>query len=815
MADSSKDYEELKKLNQQLAKGADLSKIRKDAEAVKLLLEAWRKEADSTATSITDLSKQMRNVMNDLMKSGIEVKNINKAFRTTEDIVSDLRNDTEGITQLNKKDLQSMEQKLKKAAATMNFERQQLEYKIKIAKDYNVLTTAEKARLNEIRGLIDKTGKLRQNENNYLLRAVEMTKERLAEEKEVEKRMGIAGATMKGVSTILDKVGMGGLLQMDEIAEKMEEVARDGGGKMKVLGAGLKESFKTAGLAMRDLVGMTTLLFAGLTKLVHLSLQYEDKQFEVAKAMGVSVTEGQEMLNNFQSMAMANGQLAMTAKQLADTYGQMNDTLGFLGPQNAEFLTTTAGIQRRLGVSAESMQLLQYSALKAGKSLTKTYSDVVGTSKAIGASLKLNMSEKQVVEAISKVSTTVLNNFKGNVKQLTAAVMTATKFGTTLDTINSQGSSLLDFESSISKEFEAQLLTGKDLNLSKARELALNHDTDGLMKELNSKMMTSAEYGKMNVLQQQSFAEAVGLSKEQMDEMYHKQEMVKLLGDAAGKSLQTQYNTLVGQGKTYDQIAATLGDQAAQDAKRATAQEQMQATMERISDQIGKATHGIAEMVTKIAEFFSHTENIKATLAVVGGIMSGMVVYSLALSAQKKEQALTEMMIKKETLQQATLNNKILATQVLQNNQSLTAVARKELETIASGEKAAMETAGAAASVTAGSSYLGPGAIIVGMLAATALMGLLSSMGGPSKSVSAPSMPASAESISPTNFAAESAKAAGPQKLEDTGKTMSRGGNPNIYITLDTDSGKKTVKRLTDYSAGTDSSKIAAPISKS
>jgi len=800
MADSSKDFEELKKLNQQLAKGVDLSKIKKDSEAIKVLLNEWRQQFAESALKVTDLAEQMRNVMNDLVSTGTEVKNINKAFRTTEDIVSDLRSDSEGIMQLNKKDLVTMQEKLNKVASNLNFERQILKNK----STNNELSKKELERINEINGVLNEKGELLLDENNYLAKALNLTSKRLQEEKEVEKRMGIAGATMKGLSTILDKVGMGGLLQMDEISKKMEEVARDKGSKLKVLGTGLKESFKTAGLAMRDLVGMTTLLFAGLTKLVHLSLQYEDKQFEVAKAMGVSVSEGKSMLNNFQSMAMANGQLAMTAKQLADTYGQMNDTLGFMGPQNEEFLTTTTGIQRRLGVSAESMQLLQFGALKAGKSLTKTYSDVVGTSKAIGASLKLNMSEKQIVEAISKVSTTVLNNFKGNVKQLTAAVMTATKFGTTLDTINSQGSSLLDFESSISKEFEAQLLTGKDLNLSKARELALNHDTDGLMKELNSKMMTSNEYNKMNVLQQQAFAEAVGLSKEQMDEMYHKQEMVKLLGDDAGKSLQTQYNTLVAQHMTYDQIAATLGDKAAQDAKSATAQEQMEATMTRISDQIGKMTQGLAEMVSHVAEFFSHTENIKATLVGVAAVMAGMITYSLILSSQKAQQVVLEkevLLLQKEDL---LLKRATTVAQIATNAQKEVGAVLDTQGIAKSSTKAAIDGVGAGAKII---SMLGPFGIPI---AATVVAGILAAIamnGG--KSSSAPPMP-SAPSISPTNFAAESAKVAGPQKLENTGKSMSRGDS--IYITLNPDDGKKTVKRLSDYSTIADQSPIAAPI---
>jgi hypothetical protein len=743
-------------------------------------LRSMRKEVNDMQTDFGGAAKIFKDAVKEFKKGDEYIRDSVKAMKQLTDVAEDLRNDQSGITELHAKDLSKMIEKIQK---------QQVQ--LQLANKFGKLSQAQK----------------RENENTlrYSSAILKGAQDRLALEQHITNQMGVTGAAVKGLSTVLDKLGVGGFLEIEDINEKMREVAKEGGSKMKVLGAGMKESFKSAGLAMRDIVTMTTLAFVGLKKLFTLSLEYEDKQFEVAKAMGVSVSEGEEMLGNFNKMAWANSSMALTAKQLSETYGQMNDTLGFMGPQNAEFLTTTAGIQRRLGLSAESMQVLQFGALKAGKTLTKTYSDVVGTSKAIGASLKLNMSEKQVVEAISKVSTTVLNNFKGNVKQLTAAVMTATKFGTTLDTINAQGNSLLDFESSISKEFEAQLLTGKDLNLSKARELALNHDTDGLMKELNSKMMTSNEYNKMNVLQQQAFAEAVGLSKEQMDEMYHKQEMVKLLGDDAGKSLQTQYETLVKKGYTYDKIAATLGDQAAQDAKRATAQEQMQATMERMADSVGQMTHFLADAANWFANIFSNADNIKIALEVGAAIMAGMVTYSLIISAKKREEANLQKQI-------MLMNHKVLTSQVAQLEAEAAVVAEKTTEIGVNetnlgiqAEKTGTEIVAAGAS----GFQLGP---IAGAILSTAIIGglmaLWSSFGGSSKSASMPSMPTPSAPIEPTNFAAESVKASGPQKLENTGKSMSRGGNPNIYITVDPINGKKTVTTMSDYSAKTDSSKL-------
>lgn len=745
MADSAKDFEELKKLNRELAKGADLSKIKKDAEAVKLLLEAWRKEADSTASSITDLSQQMRNVMNDLMKSGIEVKNINKAFRTTEDIVSDLRNDTEGITQLNKKDLETMEEKLKKAAATMNFEREQLLNKVKAAKDYNVLTSAEKARLNEIRGLIDKTGKLRQNENNYLLRAVQITQQRLAEEKQVEKRMGIAGTTMKGLSNVLDKFGMGGLLQMDQISQKMEEVAREGGSKWKVLGAGLKESFKSVGEALKDPTVLITGIFGMLKGIVDLALKYRDLQFETGKALGMGVTEAGKLRSEFRQIAQANNDLGLTAGQLVETYGQLNDQLGFMGPMNAEFLTTTAGIQRRIGASAEQMERLQAFAMGAHKSLQATYASVVNSAKAMGARLKLNMSEKQILDGISKVSAGVLLNMKGNIPALAAAVVQAKKLGTTLDEINSQGEQMLDFESSMQKQMEFQLLTGKEIDLSKARELALNNDTVGLMQELNRLGLSQVEYEKMNSTQRGSYAELLGLSKDRIEEIYHQQSLTNELGKEAGEQLKAE----------YDAKGNLIGQQSAADALKASAQEKMTAAIENMKEKLGEMLQPVAKLAEQFLGWITNLDNLKMVLAGVLTIMGAIGVRAMFVGAQKKQQLATE-------LQLRALNTQMIAQAAVIQAKTTGQVVSQEMAAAAAGKTAVMNAANAGASATAGAGYLGPGALAVGLAVVGGLMMMISSMGGPSKKPSAQSISASlpSEMSKPVNAAAASAESA-------------------------------------------------------
>jgi hypothetical protein len=581
---------------------------------------------------------------------------------------------------------------------------------------------------------------------------------RQAQEALIAKRMGITGNVIKGAYGVLNKLGIGSFMNLAAVTKQMQLAAQDGAGKIKILGIGMKAAFTAIGDALTDPVAVLTGVVKLLKFIYDSAVGYQSKMFQAGKDLGLNVTESTKLFKNFQSIAAANGSLAMTARQLVETYGQLNNTLGFMGPQNAEFLTTTNGIQRRIGATAEEMQSFQFYSVATGKSLKDSYSTIIGSAKAQGAKLKLAMTEKQIMEGISKVSATVFNNFKGNVKQIGEAVVKATKLGLTLDQVQSASYSLLDFESSISKEFEAQLLTGKNINLSRARQLALTGSTEELMEEMTSQLGTQADWNKMNVLQQQSLAEAMGMSKEAVDEMYKKQQLVAVLGDYAGASSQTQYEQLKKQNYTHDQIAALIGDQAAGDILRASVQEQMAATMERIRDTIGQMTERFLPLIEEIANFVSNAENLKSIFDGIKIAVGAIVGLSIAFSLQKKIQladTVRELTLQGQNLQMQT---RIMAIGALKNKDAVKAIGLQNLQTLAAGRTAAVNTAGAAAAVTAGSSFLGPGALAVGLAAFTALMALLPSFGGGGGGGSVPTPTVSeipTEKIEPVNTTAE------------------------------------------------------------
>ena len=99
------------------------------------------------------------------------------------------------------------------------------------------------------------------------------------------------------------------------------------------------------------------------------------------------------------------------------------------------------------------------------------------------------------------------------------ASIKAKELGVNLGDVASISNSLLQFESSIEKQMEAQVLLGKNISLDKARQLAFSGDQAGMMDEIVAQVGGEAEFNKMNVIQRQALADSVGLSVEKMGQL--------------------------------------------------------------------------------------------------------------------------------------------------------------------------------------------------------------------------------------------------------------------------------------------------------
>ena len=121
--------------------------------------------------------------------------------------------------------------------------------------------------------------------------------------------------------------------------------------------------------------------------------------------------------------------------------------------------------------------------------------------------------------------------------------MAARRLGLSLGNVADIASNLLDFESSIESQMEASVLLGRQLNLDKARELALTGDLAGLAEEVKNQVGSQAEFEAMNVIERQSLAKAIGVSVADLGKIVAGDKTSAELAEKKAEELEKQQKT--------------------------------------------------------------------------------------------------------------------------------------------------------------------------------------------------------------------------------------------------------------------------------
>jgi hypothetical protein len=305
---------------------------------------------------------------------------------------------------------------------------------------------------------------------------------------------------------------------------------------------------------------------------------------EISKNFGYSAARADTMVMKMQGMALISGQTNMTLKNMAEAMGQLGATTGYFSEFSADTLQTQIMLTKQLGLSGEEAAHIYEMSVLTGKSSSQVNDEMLGAFVNARNAAKVGVSMKQVFAEASKVSGQLQANFAGNPAKITEAIVKTKALGTTLEQTKNQGAKLLDFASSLESELKAELLTGKQLNLERARAAALSGDQVALAEELNKNVGTYDDFSKMNVLQQQALADAVGLTADQLADQLKKQK----LAQESGKSL-----------------AEITKEEAEKAEKRKTIQDKFNNIVEKLQDiigSIGTLLSPVVEMFTFIAD---------------------------------------------------------------------------------------------------------------------------------------------------------------------------------------------------------------------
>ena len=232
---------------------------------------------------------------------------------------------------------------------------------------------------------------------------------------------------------------------------------------------------------------------------------------------------------------------------------------------------------------------------------------------------------------MAKVSGQLRLQYANNPALIAKAVIQTKKLGLSLEQAAKAANSLLDFESSIENELSAELLTGKSLNLERARALALNGQSAEAAAEMAKQIGTAADFTNMNVIQQEALAKSVGMSADELANSLITQENLAKLGSETKKQLEEKAAALKAEGKIDEanKLLASAGDekQAQAALERISAQDKFNAAVEKLKSMLASIIEGPAgKFVDYLGKLLSDANKLKGVLSAIKAIAIGLAV---------------------------------------------------------------------------------------------------------------------------------------------------------------------------------------------
>jgi hypothetical protein len=415
------------------------------------------------------------------------------------------------------------------------------------------------------------------------------------------------------------------------------------GGMGMITGTGGPISGITSGISsMLTAIPLVGGLLAGVVDIFSNLLDFAVNATSKIQEMGrqVGLTKDQSILlnNQFSNFATMSGKAYLNSENLFKTYLDISKVLGTNNQISENNLQTQYELNKFLGVDAETSAEIERSSLITGKSSKDIAQNIYSQTKNLERATGISFNFQKILKEASSLGGVLGLAFAKYPEKITKAVLSTKALGLELKQLDGMADSFLDFESSISKEFEAQLLTGKDINLAKAREAFLNNDLVTAAQEITKQVGDSREFLSMNRIQQESIAAAMGMSRDQMADMLKQQEYLSKFNAKDVKDLHEKVRLLRLQGKEQEAINLLGDEEAYNKMVTATASEDLAGFIDKIKQSFADliSNTGLADFVQNTIKWLSEPGNIMkivnkikdvfATVvdvvgAVVGGIM--------------------------------------------------------------------------------------------------------------------------------------------------------------------------------------------------
>ena len=426
-----------------------------------------------------------------------------------------------------------------------------------------------------------------------------------------------------------------------------EEAARKAIASGKEHNEAMQAGNKALREGLKHMFGPMAMLTASITVLVKMFNFLKDAAFEIdsqtvalQKNIAGSRAEATALRDNFVDIAKSNTSnnelLAtglVTVKNQVAAYGELGDILGATTGFTKEQVEDQIFLTKQIGLSTEAAGGLQRLALASGTTAEDVLDSTIKQTAALRGQRGIQLDNKKVLDEVSKVQGQLFLFYKGSPALISQAVVKSKELGVSLEETRNIAKGLLDFESSIANELEAELLTGKNLNLEYARTLALQGDTVGATAEIARQVGSAAEFAAMNVVQQEALAAATNMSVDALANSLVQRENLAKLGAETREQLEKEVQALKDKGEVEkaNRLLATAGNE--ENAKAAlaelTAQQEFNAEIEKLKSLFVEIAPDIRGVMDGIK---NGLKVLQENMPVVIGLMSALATAAIAVA---------------------------------------------------------------------------------------------------------------------------------------------------------------------------------------
>lgn len=533
---------------------------------------------DDTASGVYE---SLNAIVNELGASRTATTKATSSLRKQLDISQKLKFNEQGITSLSKSELKNLQNKYKIQQAIGQENAEKIATDKGIAKELDQIVKSQGDVADFIKqqnldndqtailtAYYDRESAVAQL-NDQLENAIEF-------ENKIASATGLTGAAFENLNRIGVRAfgGLGINLSTlsrgfeDANAAMRSQAAEDMNKNM----GNLRKRFRTVRAAAKELGPSLSdtftdpLIFAG--GFADMLFKVDEALIDLSRATGLSAN----VTSTFNSEVGTAIEQMKLISDLTKEYG-INAGIAFSG----ETIGAVTDLQALMGLTAQEAKGLTDAVAATNISANEVPDAIYRQVSAFNAANTTAINQRTVMGDVLSTSEGIRASLGGSTRELTAAATSARRLGMSLEEVDAIASSLLDFESSIQNELEAQLLTGRNINLFRARELALVNDIEGLSEELFNNTVSIAEFASMNRIQQDSIAQALGISR-------------KELGKIA-------YLRAIEEGLTSE-AAANAANISAEDAQRISIQENFQRALQKTLEVLMPVLQSVADILS-------------------------------------------------------------------------------------------------------------------------------------------------------------------------------------------------------------------------